>query len=55
VGGHPESARCGLSMRVVQVLDSLDIEYGATDVLPALRPLRSYDGDLRLAVAALVA
>jgi monothiol glutaredoxin len=27
-------------MRVVQILDSLDAEYGAIDVLPALQPLR---------------
>jgi len=27
-------------MRVVQVLDQLDVEYGAIDVLPALQPLR---------------
>ena len=38
--GTPEMPRCGFSMRVVQVLDSLDVEYGAIDVLPALQPLR---------------
>jgi monothiol glutaredoxin len=38
--GVPEAPRCGFSMRVVQVLDSLDVEYGAIDVLPALQPLR---------------
>ncbi|HET8861850.1 MAG TPA: glutaredoxin family protein [Solirubrobacterales bacterium] len=38
--GTPEMPRCGFSMRVVQVLDSMDIEYGAIDVLPALQPLR---------------
>jgi monothiol glutaredoxin len=38
--GTPEAPRCGFSMRVVQVLDSLDAEYGAIDVLPALQPLR---------------
>jgi monothiol glutaredoxin len=38
--GTPEMPRCGFSMRVVQVLDSMDIEYGAVDVLPALQPLR---------------
>jgi monothiol glutaredoxin len=38
--GTPEAPRCGFSMRVVQVLDSLDVEYGAIDVLPALQPLR---------------
>jgi len=34
--GTPDMPRCGFSMRVVQVLDSLDVEYGAIDVLPAL-------------------
>ena len=38
--GTPEMPRCGFSMRVVQVLDSIDVEYGAIDVLPALQPLR---------------
>ena len=38
--GTPEAPRCGFSMRVVQMLDSLDVEYGAIDVLPALQPLR---------------
>ena len=38
--GTPEAPRCGFSMRVVQVLDSMDVEYGAIDVLPALQPLR---------------
>jgi len=38
--GTPEMPRCGFSMRVVQVLDTLDVEYGAIDVLPALQPLR---------------
>ena len=38
--GTPEAPRCGFSMRVVQVLDSIDVEYGAIDVLPALQPLR---------------
>jgi monothiol glutaredoxin len=38
--GTPEMPRCGFSMRVVQVLDALDVEYGAIDVLPALQPLR---------------
>ena len=32
-------------MRVVQVLDSLGVEYGATDVLPALDPLREATGE----------
>ena len=38
--GTPDMPRCGFSMRVVQVLDSYDVEYGAIDVLPALQPLR---------------
>ena len=38
--GTPDMPRCGFSMRVVQVLDSMDVEYGAIDVLPALQPLR---------------
>ena len=38
--GTPEMPRCGFSMRVVQVLDTMDVEYGAVDVLPALQPLR---------------
>jgi monothiol glutaredoxin len=38
--GTPDMPRCGFSMRVVQVLDQLDVEYGAIDVLPALQPLR---------------
>ena len=38
--GTPEMPRCGFSMRVIQVLDSMDVEYGAIDVLPALQPLR---------------
>jgi len=38
--GVPEAPRCGFSSRVVQILDSMDAEYGAIDVLPALQPLR---------------
>jgi monothiol glutaredoxin len=38
--GTPDMPRCGFSMRVVQVLDQVDVEYGAIDVLPALQPLR---------------
>src|SRR4249919_3613775 len=38
--GTPEMPRCGFSMRVVQVLDTMDVEYGAVDVLPALQSLR---------------
>ncbi len=44
--GVPEAPRCGFSMRVVQVLDSLDVEYGAIDVLPALQPLREVTAEL---------
>jgi monothiol glutaredoxin len=38
--GTPDAPRCGFSMRVVQILDSMEAEYGAIDVLPALQPLR---------------
>jgi monothiol glutaredoxin len=38
--GTPEAPRCGFSMRVVQVMEALGVEYGAVDVLPALGPLR---------------
>ncbi|HEX5763242.1 MAG TPA: glutaredoxin family protein [Solirubrobacterales bacterium] len=38
--GTPEMPRCGFSMRVVQVLDAMNVDYGAVDVLPALQPLR---------------
>jgi monothiol glutaredoxin len=38
--GTPDAPRCGFSLRVVQILDSMDAEYGAIDVLPALQPLR---------------
>jgi monothiol glutaredoxin len=44
--GTPEMPRCGFSMRVVQVLDSLGTEYGAIDVLPALDPLREITGEI---------
>jgi monothiol glutaredoxin len=44
--GTPEAPRCGFSMRVVQVLDSLGVEYGAIDVLPALDPLREATGEI---------
>jgi monothiol glutaredoxin len=33
-------------MRVVQVLDQMDVEYGAIDVLPALQPLREVTTEL---------
>ena len=44
--GTPEMPRCGFSMRVVGVLDSLGVEYGAIDVLPALEPLREATGEI---------
>jgi monothiol glutaredoxin len=44
--GTPEMPRCGFSMRVVQVLDQMDVEYGAIDVLPALQPLREVTAEL---------
>jgi len=44
--GTPEMPRCGFSMRVVGVLDSLGVEYGAIDVLQALEPLREITGEI---------
>jgi monothiol glutaredoxin len=44
--GTPEAPRCGFSMRVVGILDSLGIEYGAVDVLQALEPLREVTGEI---------
>src|ERR671923_148403 len=44
--GVPEAPRCGFSMRVVGILDSLGVEYGALDVLPALEPLREATGEI---------
>jgi monothiol glutaredoxin len=44
--GTPEAPLCGFSMRVVGVLDSLGVEYGAVDVLPALQPLREATTEL---------
>jgi monothiol glutaredoxin len=44
--GTPDMPRCGFSMRVVQVLEQLDVEYGAIDVLPALQPLREVTTEL---------
>ena len=44
--GTPEAPRCGFSMRVVQVLDQMDAEYGAIDVLPALQPLREVTAEI---------
>src|SRR5436190_22092722 len=44
--GTPDMPRCGFSMRVVGVLDQLGVEYGATDVLPVLEPLREVTGEI---------
>jgi monothiol glutaredoxin len=44
--GTPDMPRCGFSMRVVQVLDQVDVEYGAIDVLPALQPLREVTAEI---------
>jgi monothiol glutaredoxin len=44
--GTPEMPRCGFSMRVVQVLDQVDVEYGAIDVLPVLQPLREVTAEI---------
>ena len=44
--GTPDMPRCGFSMRVVGVLDSLGVDYGAIDVLPALNPLREVTGEI---------
>jgi monothiol glutaredoxin len=44
--GTPDAPRCGFSMRVVQVLDSMDVEYGAIDVLPVLQPLREVTAEI---------
>ena len=44
--GTPEMPRCGFSMRVVGVLDSLGVEYGAVDVLQALEPLREVTAEI---------
>jgi len=44
--GTPEQPRCGFSMRVVGVLDSMGVEYAALDVLPALEPLRQATAEI---------
>src|SRR5919197_6263793 len=44
--GTPEMPRCGFSMRVVNVLEQSDTEYGAVDVLPILEPLREVTGEI---------
>jgi monothiol glutaredoxin len=44
--GTPDAPQCGFSMRVVQVMQALGVEYGAIDVLPALQPLREVTTEL---------
>lgn len=44
--GTPEAPRCGFSMRVVNVLELLGVQYGAVDVLQALDPLREVTGEI---------
>lgn len=44
--GTPEQPRCGFSMRVVQVMEAMGVEYGAIDVLPALQPLREVTAEI---------
>jgi monothiol glutaredoxin len=44
--GTPDMPRCGFSMRVVQTLDALGVDYGAIDVLPALQPLREVTAEI---------
>jgi monothiol glutaredoxin len=44
--GTPDMPRCGFSMRIVQVLDQVDVDYGAIDVLPALQPLREVTAEI---------
>jgi monothiol glutaredoxin len=44
--GTPDMPRCGFSMRTVQVLDQIDVDYGAIDVLPALQPLREVTAEI---------
>src|SRR5215204_1123488 len=43
--GTPDAPRCGFSMRVVQVLGELNVEYGAIDVLSDLELLREATGE----------
>jgi monothiol glutaredoxin len=44
--GTPDQPRCGFSARTVAILDSLGVDYGAVDVLPALQPLREVTREL---------
>ena len=44
--GTPEAPQCGFSLRVVNVLESYNVEYAALDVLPALQPLREVTAEI---------
>ena len=44
--GTPDAPRCGFSMRTVQVLEAMGVQYGAIDVLPVLAPLREVTAEL---------
>jgi len=44
--GTPSAPRCGFSMKTVQILDRMGVEYGAINVLPALQPLREVTTEL---------
>lgn len=44
--GVPSAPRCGFSMRVVNLLESMNVEYGAIDVLPALQQLREVTAEI---------
>src|SRR6266508_3964983 len=44
--GNPEAPQCGFSLRVVNVLETYGVEYGAVDVLPALQPLREVTAEI---------
>src|SRR3954451_6396086 len=44
--GTPEAPQCGFSMRVVNLLESYDVEEAALDVLPALQPLREVTAEI---------
>jgi len=44
--GVPREPRCGFSMRVVNILEAMGVEYGAIDVLPALQPLREVTAEI---------
>jgi monothiol glutaredoxin len=44
--GTPDAPQCGFSLRVVNVLESYDVEYAALDVLPALQPLREVTAEI---------